>query len=152
MAKPNNRATPGIVPQAPRRVKMMVCGLYRDALKKYANNVSVLEIIRDFIDNKRKDPLAPYGSKDRPLTGGGALTGIQHAHLTHNISMLYSKGGANPIVFHLYGPYTHDDMGTGQPTDLKAQSRLFSRIKNQEFVPYEKLDEKATLHLTDLYC
>ena len=75
-----------------------------------------------------------YGDSDRKFKPGGNFTSkirdISHAHLTHNISIVYLIQGD---VIYLYGVYTHDDIGTGSPENVNRQQQMATRWSNMQF-------------------
>lgn len=95
----------------------------------------------DFVRFKSSSPYngrAPdgskFGSSDYLLGSEGKfrdIPGIAHAHLTFNISVVYRIEGD---VLRLYGIYSHDDMGTGQPPNTNRQQQKTSIWKGSNFV------------------
>lgn len=83
---------------------------------------------------KSKDPMEKFGSKDQHFVGGGPLSASKliHAHLTHDISLLYKRSGRNPTVIDLYAIVTHDELGTGQPPNLKLQKTIAKKVDGQD--------------------
>lgn len=139
MAKPNRNPAP----QAPARVaRIMASKLFDQTLASYSGNVAVLKALKEFITQKRAQPLAPFGSKDYPFKGDGPLHGIGHAGLTFDVSILYKISGKNPNIITLYGIFSHDQLGTGQPANIKRQKNAATTINNQTQVrPFEPVDE-----------
>ena len=90
--------------------------------------------IREFIATKSKDPLQQYGSKDKPFGGNGpigqAFPKMRYTHLNSDLSLFYTMEGRNPTVFKLYGVFSHDDIGIGQPQNIKRQKNFITRLKN----------------------
>ena len=78
-------------------------------------------------------PLEPFGPTDQPFSAHGILKhavsgeNMKHAHLTHDISILYTMQGQPPLI-KLYGIFSHDELGTGQPPKIKDQKRVISRL------------------------
>jgi mRNA-degrading endonuclease YafQ of YafQ-DinJ toxin-antitoxin module len=89
---------------------------------------------QEFMHAKRNDPRAPFGSSDKPFVSQGKfgtqIPGLRHAHITHNISVVYRVVGNQ---LYLYGFFTHDDLGTGNPPNLKRQNTLAQTMSNQGF-------------------
>lgn len=95
----------------------------------------------DFVRFKNSSPYngrAPdgskFGSSDYLLGAEGKfkdIPGIAHAHLTFNISVVYY---IDNDVLRLYGIYSHDDMGTGQPPNTNRQQQKISTWKSSNFV------------------
>lgn len=105
----------------------------------YAEKVKGYPIVkqkfREFIESKMRDPLAPYGAKDRGGVAGdklrAVLPSIKHAHLNPDISVFYAISGSDPKYIDLFGIFTHDDVGMGQPPKPKLQQRAADRLQNQ---------------------
>lgn len=114
----------------PARVQIMVSPLFRDTMAKYKNNPKVVEALREFLKRKAEDPLQPYGSKDYPFKGGD-LVGYRHAGLTFDTSIIYTLKGRNPTVISLYGVYSHDELGTGNPPNQRRQKQASKTLGNQ---------------------
>ena len=83
---------------------------------------------------KRADPNQPFGGSDTPFRSAGhfgaQVPGIKHAHITQDLSIVYKVQGNQ--VF-LYGFFTHDDLGTGSPANIRKQSSNAAQFKNQPF-------------------
>ena len=87
----------------------------------------------DFRATKAADRNALYGSSDKPFKTNGAFSGLRHAHLTFDLSLVYSISGANPAIIRLYGIYSHDELGTGQPPNINRQKSMGAHLKGQTF-------------------
>lgn len=89
---------------------------------------------QEFMHTKRANPIAMFGSKDQPFVGSGrygqAIPGLRHAHITHDLSIVYRIAGRE---IYLYGFFTHDDLGTGTPPNLKRQEAMAAQLSNQPF-------------------
>lgn len=85
-----------------------------------------------FRESKEAAATAPYGSSDKPFRGDGHFSGLSHAHLTHDISLVY-RYHKSANQFKLYGFFKHDDLGTGTPPNLRRQSSVGSRLTTQMF-------------------
>lgn len=113
----------------------MRCGLYATT---YAVRIQpypqLRKKFRDFMELKRHNPMAPFGDSDKSFKGGlifdSAIPGLRHAHITMDISIVYRIAGRQ--VF-LYGFFTHDDLGTGQPKNVARQRNVAQRLSNQKF-------------------
>lgn len=111
---------------------------YVSTLAKWAINAPHLaEKIAEFKKVKSANPMQPFGKNDSRMVAaaplGKAIPGLRHAHLTQDLSLFYTLGGANPHVFHLYGIYSHKESGTGNPSNVKIQKSLGQRMQNQVF-------------------
>lgn len=116
-------------------VVFRTCSLYDQTESNYIkSNPALKEIIKDFIKTKASNPLAPYGSKDYPFVGAGHFKGLIHAHLTHDLSIIYTVSGRDPHVISLYMIASHSDLGTskGQPNS-KKQAQVGKKLAQQEF-------------------
>jgi len=85
---------------------------------------------RDFMETKRTNPNTTFSSSDKPFISKGSygtlIPGIKHAHITHDLSIVYLLQG-NTIIF--YGFYTHDELGTGSPAKINIQKSMARRFK-----------------------
>jgi hypothetical protein len=72
-----------------------------------------------------------FGNSDKRFISGKifntAVPDISHAHLTHNISIVYK---IEDNVLYLFGVYTHDDLGTGQPPNINKQKGKAASFAN----------------------
>lgn len=111
---------------------------YKDTyLRRIKNQPSLKAKFRDFMELKRNNPLQPFGASDKPFLGGGffsnAVPGLKHAHINQDISIVYKIVGKNPTEIYLYGFYTHDDLGTGQPANKAKQQSMSTSFSNRKF-------------------
>jgi hypothetical protein len=90
-------------------------------------------MVRQFIAAKTDNPLQPFGSKDRPYSGGGNFRGFIHVGLTFDVSLIYKMSGRGPTRIQLYAIVTHDQSGTGTPPNLRRQKQLRSKLDSQTF-------------------
>ncbi len=101
------------------------------------NNASLKNKLAQFLQVKSQDPTANFGASDKPFKSNGFFTNaipkIKHAHLTHDLSLVYVlEGGADPVI-RLYGVFSHDDLGTGTPANLNRQRNMASQFARQTF-------------------
>jgi mRNA-degrading endonuclease YafQ of YafQ-DinJ toxin-antitoxin module len=109
--------------------------LYNETEANYlSTNPEVKRALREFVKIKSQNPLASYGKRDYPFTGKGHLKGLMHAHLTHDLSIIYTVSGRDPHVISLYMVASHSDLGTskGQP-NTKKQAQIGKKLSQQEF-------------------
>ena len=111
---------------------------YVSTLAKWAVNVpNLADKIAEFKQTKSQNPMQPYGKNDTRLIAtaplGRAVPGLRYAHLTQDLSIFYTLGGANPHVFNLFGIYSHNESGTGNSQNIKVQKNLGKRLANQSF-------------------
>ncbi len=114
------------------KVKFRYCPLFRETFAKH--RAAVESKFQDFIKLKSQDPLAQFGSKDRHFSGEGNLSGYIHAGLTHDISIVYKRHSKNPTIIDLYAVVTHDELGTGQPPNMKSQKNIAKKMASQDLV------------------
>jgi len=119
-------------------VIFLTCDMYRETYAaKVRSNSTLGQKINAFLVAKRDAPLQPFGSSDKPYQGKGifnsVVPGLRHAHLTHDISIVYTISGTKPKVIKLYGLFGHDESGTGTPPNPKKQKSLAVRMGNQSF-------------------
>lgn len=108
------------------------------AKKLSSGNKKIADRFNEFLKIKKNNPLQPFGKNDYPFSSGsghhiqGAIPNetLLHAHLTHDISVVYSLTGKDPKVLKLYGIFTHDEMGTGQPSNTRKQKQFTDRLSN----------------------
>jgi mRNA-degrading endonuclease YafQ of YafQ-DinJ toxin-antitoxin module len=110
--------------------------LYKDTyLTKVLPYPSVKNKFRDFMEVKRTNPNQPFGASDKPFRSSGnfisAIPGLRHAHITFDLSIVYRVEGNQ--VF-LYGFFTHDELGTGQPANINRQKSAATRFSNTRFI------------------
>ena len=98
----------------------------KDTLKK--------ELIK-FINFKNQYPfngslpgkIPGFGDSDKKFRSGGKfdqqLPNLSHAHLTHNLSLVYFLDRETQTL-RLYGIYSHDDLGTGNPPNTNRQIQI----------------------------
>ena len=116
-------------------IQVRTCALFNKTSKGYAQNKKVKEKIVDFIRTKAADPLVLYGSKDRAFTRDGNFSGFIHAGLTFDVSIIYKIGTVNgQKTLDLYGVFSHDELGTGQPINPNRQKSNSARLNNQEIM------------------
>lgn len=119
-------------------VAFRVSDLYKETLISKARAYPVVgQKMQDFRTFKSQNPLQPFGSSDKPFTGGGnfsvTVPGLRHAHLTHDIMVVYRISGRDPTLIDLYGIFSHDELGIGQPPNIKRQKAQAKRMSNQHF-------------------
>jgi len=111
------------------KVEFQVCDLFVKTLKA---NPQVVKTFMQFKAAKATNPTAAFGSSDYPFRHS-FLKGYIHAKLTFDVSIIYSISGGDSKVIKLYGIFSHDDSGTGQPPNLNRQQSLGKKLGNQQF-------------------
>lgn len=120
------------------KVAVQVCKLFQQSFdSKKREYPMVSQKLADFLAFKQQNPMQPYGGSDTTFitTGplGRAVPKLRHAHITQDLSVFYTMGGANPIVINLYGIFSHKDSGTGNAPNAKQQKNLGKQLANQTF-------------------
>lgn len=129
--------------------KFQVSPLFRETFAaKTQSNPALKGKVEQFLQVKTADPTQLFGASDKPFRSGGifanAVPKIRHAHLTHDLSMVYTvEGGADPVI-RLYGIFSHDDMGTGQPQNLNRQRGVATKFAGQTFGTGDVLSQPST--------
>ena len=120
-------------------VKFRRCPLFNDTLnaKLAQHGESLAAKYAEFLRTKEKDPMQKFGARDKPFIGDGilkyAIPGetLIHAHLSHDVNILYTLSGRNPTIIKLYGVFSHDELGTGQPPNIRKQKQVSAQLNNQ---------------------
>lgn len=115
-----------------------ICPLFVETINSTkARLPNIIEMVKDFRQFKSANPLAAYGKSDKSSSPDGNFSAevpkIRHAHLTHDISIWYTISGKNPNIIRLYGIFSHDESGTGQPPARNVQRKLAKKMANQQF-------------------
>lgn len=111
-------------------------------VNKYGNQKErLLKAIEKFIEWKNAHPFngalpgkfPGFGSNDKKFESKGLFGNeYAHAHITHNISVVYAVDrGTNTLK--IYGVYAHDDIGTGTPANRNRQAQAQQRWDQQSF-------------------
>lgn len=123
-----------------------VSPLFRQTfIEKSKNNTVLADKLDQFVKYKTVSPYQMFGANDKPFRAGGffanAVPKIKHAHLTHDISIVYTvEPGPNPII-RLYGLFSHDELGTGTPSNINRQKSMASQFARLAFGGTELLDQ-----------
>lgn len=93
---------------------------------------NLIEVISDFLRFKSVNPKQSYNPKDTPLTGG-ILKDLKlwHYDIGRSLRLYYNVSQEGDTVFlNLYGVFTHDETGTGQPANKRKQEKFVDHVKN----------------------
>ena len=117
-----------------------ICPKFLETSNKY-NNLSGK--IEEFIATKKHNPLQRFGASDSQFSNDGPLgkLKISHAHLTHDVSILYRIKGS-PATIYLFGLFSHKESGTDKnnpnrnvtKTLAKTLSTQFPDLKEDDFL------------------
>ena len=118
---------------------------FERTLNKFSNQKDRLKRgVKEFLAWKNKNPAngfipnvyPGYGNSDKKFKPkgffGSHLPGVAHAHLTHDISIVYLVDRETSTI-RVFGLYSHDDIGTGQPEDLNRQEQAAKRWASMRF-------------------
>ena len=113
--------------------------LYKETLQSKVRPYEPIKAkFRQFMHLKRADPTQQFNKSDSPFSGGGPLStivpGLMHAHITRDLSVLYRHEGG---VIYLYGFFTHEDLGTGNPGKPNQQKAIATKFANQAFESFD---------------
>lgn len=115
-------------------VQFRDCALHTESVLKYKE---LKQKLKDFINFKISNPLAPFGGSDKKFTSNGpyntAIPNLRHAHLSPDISIVYKVHSKNPLLIDLYGLFSHEELGTGNPSKQNTQKAMSKRFAQQTF-------------------
>ena len=115
-------------------VLFQTCSLWQETVQEKTQQRPVLaDKIRDFLLAKEANPTQPFGSSDYAFSHILGDLGLRHAKVTPDWSLLYTVSGRNPTIIKLYGVFSHDELGTGQPANIKRQKNMKQQFSNQTF-------------------
>ena len=134
----NKHVPPPMAKPPAVEVEFLISPLFVETYKqKVQGNPVVAQKFAEFKASKAHNPIQKFGAKDYPIPQGRPLSrdvpGLQHAHLTHDLSLFYSVEGRNPTKIKLYGIFGHDEAGTGQPANVNRQKSTAKQMGNQPF-------------------
>ena len=109
-------------------VKFRKSKYFDETFAKY--EVEAADKFKEFVKTKSEDPMSKFGAKDTHFNGDAPLgkTGVIHAHLTRDLSILYRRSGKNPTFIDLLVIGSHADLGTGTPANIKKQKAMAKKI------------------------
>lgn len=121
-------------------VQFQWCKLFKDTFsEKSKQTPDLLAIFNEFRKVKEQDPTKPFGSRDTSFISAGNLAQrvpkLRHAHLLHDLNLCYTVSDKDPTIIRLYGVFKHDELGTGQPANIKRQKNVATAMANQSFEP-----------------
>ena len=89
--------------------------------------------IEEFMATKAADPMQPFGGKDKPFGGDGpigrAFPKMRYANLNSDLRLFYTIEGRNPTIIKMYGVFSHDDIGLGQPPSINRQASFIKKLR-----------------------
>lgn len=137
-------------------VKFQWCKLFQDTFTEKARlNPELNKMLKEFLTLKSQNPTQPYGSRDASFSGEGnftrAVPKLRHAHLMHDLNICYTISGKDPTLIRLYGVFNHDEMGTGQPANMKRQKAVATTMANQSFTDMPTAQQQQQKPKTDAY-
>ena len=102
-------------------------------LKKYQKAGTIQRIkkqLNRFIDHKVASPADPFGSNDK--LAAPLYAGFYKAHLTHDDSVMYRYDRRENVI-RIYGVWSHDELGLGNPGSRAAASAMAATLDSQVF-------------------
>lgn len=122
----------GMTPSQADSVVFQICPMFEETVGRFSNNPRVMNRVRDFIAYKQRDPMAKFGGNDTSMVSShGNYDGFNHANVTNDLRIFYTKSSQNPVLIRLYAVMTHDEAGIGQPPNNKRQRQVSSRLNGQ---------------------
>lgn len=130
-------------------IRFLVSPLFKQTyVAKVKSNPVLATKFDQFTRSKETEPYGSFGASDKPYNPRGQFAKLvpklRHAHLTHDLSIAYTVEGSAPAVIKLYGVFSHDEQGTGNPPNVKRQQSLATQMANQRFGSEEMLDPGST--------
>ena len=113
-------------------VKIRKSSIFDKSLGKVQSVPGIDAKLKEFILAKSKSPHEKFNAKDNHFTHCN-FKGLSHAHLTPDLSVVYRMTSGDPPTLDLYGVFSHDDLGTGQPTSFRTQQSMAKKFGNQAF-------------------
>lgn len=109
-----------------------------NSLSKKVNRALFAKLM-DFLVKKMDNPQAMFSKNDTPFKNRTGLEGFNHAHMVNALNLVYTlvdgKDKDNkPIkIIKLYGVYSHEELGTGNPPNANRQKSMGERFNNMIF-------------------
>lgn len=98
---------------------------FRDTAKSLLSRPGAEARFAEFVRAKQQDPTQQFGASDRPFVGASPLglvrPRLMHAHITQDLSVIYHVAGRDPTVISIHGVFSHDNIGTGDPRNIRRQ-------------------------------
>lgn len=102
---------------------------------KIKSNPSLRRSFRRFMEIKRRDPQAQFSQDDtsfeRSANFGLKNPGLRHAHIGHDMILVYRVSPQNELYLH--GFWTHDELGIGRPANINRQKSMSQKFANYQF-------------------
>jgi mRNA-degrading endonuclease YafQ of YafQ-DinJ toxin-antitoxin module len=83
-----------------------------------------------FLIAKMSNPTQMWNASDKRASN--ALSNFYKAHLTHDDSIIYTYDQQSNLI-RIYGIWSHDEMGTGQPPNYPRIASFADRLSRQVF-------------------
>ena len=114
-------------------VQFVKSTMFDDTLNKMLKQLPRLsEKLTAFMQLKSEDPIRPISNSDKPFSSEGpigrALPKLRYIHLGNDVILFYEIEGREPTTIKLYGVFNHDELGIGQPTNIKKQKSVVQRL------------------------
>jgi mRNA-degrading endonuclease YafQ of YafQ-DinJ toxin-antitoxin module len=100
------------------------------AYKKSGNFARISKQLDRFIAHKMSQPTEPFGGNDK--NAAPRYPKFMKAHLTHDDSVIYRYDGQTRML-RIYGIWSHDDLGIGQPPRPAASVAMNDTLLSQVF-------------------
>lgn len=115
-----------------REVVFIACDFFKETFKRFENNPRITSRFKDFLVFKTTNPNDMFGHKDKTSDQSTPLYGYIHSGITNDLSVFYTKSGANPLIIRLFATLTHDEAGIGQPVNIRKQKQVAAKFEYQK--------------------
>jgi mRNA-degrading endonuclease YafQ of YafQ-DinJ toxin-antitoxin module len=112
------------------KINIRKSSIFDKSMIKHQSVPQVDSRLKEFILAKTEAPYQKFGARDSHFVLS-FFKGLSHAHLTSDVSVVYKMTSGTPPTLDLYGVFSHDDLGTGQPMSLRTQKSMSKRFSNQ---------------------
>ena len=107
---------------------------FRDTAAGILRKAGAESRFAEFVRFKEQNPTQQFGASDRPFVGAGPLGQVtprlMHAHITQDLSVVYHVAGRDPTVISLHGIFSHADLGTSRPPNIRRQKSSAEQFQN----------------------
>jgi mRNA-degrading endonuclease YafQ of YafQ-DinJ toxin-antitoxin module len=130
-----------------KEVRFLKCDLYKRTFEEKITTDALAKKVQDFLIAKHSNPLAAFNKSDQMFSAQGAPLAqklpsgekIRHAHITQDISIVYTLSGGDTKLIKLFGFFTHAELGTQKTPSIPTQRSKFQQFSNLSFDSGEEL-------------
>ena len=107
---------------------------FRDTAASVLKQAGAESRFAEFVRFKDQQPTQQFGASDKPFVGAGPLGQVSprlmHAHITRDLSVVYHVSGRDPTVISIHGIFSHADLGTSNPANIRRQKSSAEQFQN----------------------